>query len=329
MTNKFSNNKERAEGSLLGNNVITEHLRLLGYPETSINSMNRCGEKLGIRIFRNCDGCGTRGIDLEYHCSLRTCPNCAWVRKNRLRSKFLPILKSFHIDRNNDQLYFLTISPANYNNSEEGIKHIKKSFKKFLRTDYIKERVKGSLWVIETKTKNKFGDSKGWNIHVHAIIYGKRLDNMIRGKCNDCNQNLLKFDHKTKKYYCANNKCGSYNVIYKKDSRIVRLFKKCSKREVNIHVSKQGSSEYTLNYMLKYVSSNKDDFNNEKEIAEYIYYTRKKRLINGFGLFFKIKTKKSDNICYKCGCHVSYIVDFEISELIKESRPPPNLWKYF
>ena len=320
-------NNGRAEGSLLGNNVISEHLRELGYPEISIHSMNRCGEEIGIKVYREC-GCGGKVIDLKYHCSLRTCPMCALIRKNRLRNKYLSYLKSFPIDRNNNQLYFLTISPANYNNFEEGIEHIKKSFKKFARNNYIKERVKAGLWVIETKTKNKFGDSKGWNIHIHAIIYGRRLDNRIRGKCNKCKQNLLKSDYNNKKYYCANNKCNSYDVIHKKDSRIVEIFKKCSKRDVNIHISKQGSSEYTLNYMLKYISSNKDDFNDGKEIAEYIYHTRKKRLINCFGLFFKLKVKKSENICYKCGCHVSYIVDFEVSELLNGNKPPPDLDKY-
>lgn len=330
--NKYGDNSElkRAEGSLFSNNVISEHLIehliKLGHPETSISSMKRCGFSSGFMVVSECSNCGFRNFELKYHCCLRTCPDCSKLRKRRLRLKYLPYLKDFLIDRNRNQLYFLTISPLNYGDFKEGLENIKKSFKKFIRTKYIKERIKAGLFVIETTNTGK-----KWNIHIHCILYGRRLDNQIRGKCLDCGQNLLKFDYNNKRYYCSNRKCNSLNVKHKQDSKIVQIFKKCSKRDVNIHISRQSSKEHTLNYMLKYISANKYDFSSEEDFAKYIYYTRKQRLVSTFGLFFKFKAKKPQCHCFKCGSPIQYLVDWEISELLKENikkenvKKPPNL----
>jgi len=42
--------------------------------------------------------------------------------------------------------------------------------------------------------------------------------------------------------------------------KLVKETKKCFKTEVNIDIKKCGSTETTLNYMLKYISANKDEF---------------------------------------------------------------------
>jgi hypothetical protein len=180
----------------------------------------------------------------------------------------------------------LTISPKNYENLEEGLKHIRKSFTKFLRHKYIDERIKAGLYVIETK-----GTEGNWNIHIHAIIYGRFIDNKVRSK---------------------------------KDSKLVRLFRQSSSREVNIHVSRQNSVGFTLNYMLKYISANKNDFKTSFDLALYISTIRKKRLIHGFGEFYKLKLK-TDKICPFCNQEIIYILDQEVIYLIeKDIEPPPN-----
>jgi hypothetical protein len=139
----------RAEGSLFSNSVITSHLLELGYPKKSIDSMEKCGKETGFKFIKNC-GCDTQIIRATHHCSLRTCESCAKIRKRRTINKYLPHLEGIYQTRR-DFLYFLTISPENYSNLEEGLEHIKKSWSKFIRHDYIKKRIKGGFYVIETK----------------------------------------------------------------------------------------------------------------------------------------------------------------------------------
>ncbi len=275
---------------LLGNSAITSHLLELGYPEKSLNSLLKCGVKSGFRAMASC-GCGNRIFPLEHHCNLRTCPKCSKIRKRKISRKYLPLLKGINQNRK-EFIYFLTISPKNYEDLKEGMKHLKQSFSKFLRHDYIKQRIKGGLYVIETK-----GTEGNWNIHLHAIIYGRSIDNKVRTQ---------------------------------KDSKIVRLFKQSSKRRVNIHVSKQGTVRFTLNYMLKYISSNKDDFQTDLDIAKYIVTIRKSRLISSFGYFYKLKVKTSNSECFICKQEIIFTLDQEVitiieKEMEKRNKPPSNL----
>lgn len=318
IANIYIREPERSsERSLFSNSAISSHLRNIGYSEESINSMLKCGEVTG-SLLKNC-GCGPKLVVLKYNCNLRTCFKCARNRKLRLRRKYSSFLGSLHQD-NVYSLYFLTISPKNYGNLGEGLSHIRKSFAKFIRLKYIKERIKAGLYVIETK-QSDIGD---WNIHIHCIIYGKRLDNQIRGKCFDCSQNLIKQNYETKKYYCASKNCGSYNVIFHKNSRIVDLFKSSSKRDCNIHISKQDNSVFSLNYMLKYISVNKDNFLTPLDMAKYIKATYKKKLINVFGIFFKHKFEKMKCICWKCNEEIEFCYDSEVILRFIESIKPPD-----
>jgi hypothetical protein len=303
--------------SLFSNSAISLHLQSLGYPQKSINSMLMCGKVTG-SMLKNCD-CGSELITLKHRCNLRTCVSCAKNRKLRLRRKYAPFLSSLHQDRDYS-LYFLTISPKNYEDLEKGMEHIRKSFIKFLRLNYIKKRVKAGLYVLETKQSKEYG----WNIHIHCIVYGRRLDNQIRGRCFNCSQNLIKQDYITKKYYCANRKCNSENVMFHQNSRIVDLFKSSSKRDVNIHISKQDSSFFSLNYMLKYISANKDDFLTPLDMAKYIKATYKRKLINVFGIFFKHKFGKIKCICWRCNKEIEFCYDYELIMRFQESIKPPN-----
>lgn len=304
---------QSAVGTLFSNSAISSHLQEVNYPEKSIKSMLRCGKPSGVTIFAHCD-CGAYPIELKHRCNLRTCPDCAKIRKRKIVRKYFPFLEKIKQDRKNF-LYFLTISPKNYEDLQEGYEHIRKSFSKFLRHKYIKERLKGGFYVIETK-----GTKRNWNIHLHIICYGQFLDNRIRGKCLDCGQNLIKFDYHNKKYYCASKKCNSLNVIYKQDSKLVSLFKQSSKRDCNVHISRQGSVKFTLNYMCKYISSNKDEFDTPKDLAMYISSTRKRKLINSFGCFFNAKFTKTVCYCSKCESVINFIIDFELMKLYESSE---------
>jgi hypothetical protein len=281
---------QSSEGApLLGNNAITSHLIKLGYPKESLDSMSKCGENTGFKIMSFC-GCGHKIFPITYNCNLRTCPRCSKTRRRKMSRKYFPFLNSLAQTRKYF-LYFLTISPKNYKKLKKGLNHIKKSFSKFLRHNYIKNRIKAGLYVIETK-----GTEGNWNIHLHAIIYGRWINNKPRNK---------------------------------QDSKIVRLFKQSSKRDTNIHVKRQNSARFTLNYMLKYISVNKNDFRTDFDLAKYIMAIRGKRLVSRFGLFYKHKiiVKKE---CFICKTPIAFTIDQEVIFIIENvKRPPPDLYYWF
>lgn len=310
---------QRAEGSLFSTRVISSHLKLLGYPQRSIDSMLKCGSYTGDIIFGNCN-CKVDVIPLKHKCSLRTCSSCSKKRKRKFSKKYLPFLKNLAQDKKYF-IYFLTISPQNYSTMEEGFSHLRKSFSKFLRHKYIKDRLKGGFYVIETK-----GKEGNYNIHLHILCYGRFLDNRIRGKCLDCGQNLIKYNYNGKNYFCASRTCNSSKVIFYQDSKLVSLFKQSSKRPCNVHISRQGSPQYSLNYMLKYISSNKDDFSSSLDIAKYIFLTRKRKLVNSFGCFFGVKFQKPVYFCQSCNSKIYFVFDISFVNcyLNSSSKPPPN-----
>ena len=156
-------------------------------------------------------------------------------------------------------------------------------------------------------------------MHIHAICYGRRLDNQIRGNCKDCGQNLLKYDRNEQKHYCANSKCKSPNVEHKKDSKIVRLWVNSSGRKVNMDIKKLSSSEHTFNYLLKYISASKDSFATPKDEAIYVHATRKKRLLSTTGIFYKTTFPKikGEKICYECKSPPEFITDPELVDVIE------------
>ncbi len=281
----------------------------------SINSMLKCGELTG---YGKLECCGDKlFIPLRYECNLRTCPTGADKRKKRIRKQYLPILEKFSANpRDYNSLRFLTISPDNYEDTFEGLKRgfkeIRRNFSKFIRNKYISDRVLSGLCVIEMKNKNKDGECKGWNIHLHILYYGQKLDNRIRGHCNNCGQNYMKYSKVEGKYYCGSSKCHSFDVEVKnKDSKIVQIWNRVSGRDVNIRIEPLYSREHYLNYLLKYISANKDDFRDVASMAQYIVVTRGQKLITKFGDIFgkKIPVIKNQFFCDKCNNSVALEYD--------------------
>lgn len=324
-TQTYSERPDKAEGLLLTNTAITSHLKEIDYPG-SIDSILRCGKSTGYEYIWSC-GCETKILDAKYACNLRTCPNCAQKRKRRLKKAYLPQLKKYSNNpRARESLKLLTISPLNYQGLREGLEDLKRSLSKFFRRKYCKDRIKGGIYVRETRNVNRYGEQKGWNIHIHIIAYCGYLDNRIRGCCNKCKQNLIKKDRDKGHFYCGNSKCGSLDVEVKnKDSRLVREFLAASGRACHIDIKQISTHDHLLSYMLKYVSANKDDFASIEDMALYIKESYKKRLITTFGIFYKIKLEKIPSTCYKCKCKVEIIRDYEVIQVLREAqnRPPP------
>jgi len=318
-THAFEDNeltlKKKADVGLQAVNLsdpLMKELFELGYPVESIKSMQRCGFLTGFNVLKQC-GCGNKAIPLKHHCNLRTCPECSKIRKRKVLRKYMNPLKNLKVD-NTNFIYMLTIAPPNYKDisPDSGKKDIQKAFAKFQRLKYVKDRIKGGLYVIETK-----GGEGNWNIHLHCLIYGRWMDNRRRGKCLDCGQSLLKYDKNNKSFYCGNSSCNSKNLVITEDSKITRLFQECSKNKARMHIQRQDTSLYSLNYMVKYISANKDEFNSVHDLAVYINATKDQRLISSFGMFRKMKIIKGILRCSKCGERIYYTFDIELNALFQ------------
>lgn len=309
------------KGPSLVHSAITSHLRRMGYPEKSISSMNRCGEKNGLILIKDCH-CEIVPVEASHKCNLRTCKSCSKTRKRRIFGRFLPFFSKYKKDRMN-YFQFITISPPNYEELGKGFEDIRKNFSKFIRRKYVKERIKAGFYVLETKQ-----DSIGnWNIHIHAVIYGRWIDYRIRGECKECGQNLLKFDKEGGRYYCANKKCNSLNVKRKKGTLLGREWERSSGRNAHIYGERVRNMGGAVSYLTKYIAHNKDNFRDEMGMAEYIFNIRKKKLISAFGKFYKekVKVRKMKYYCPVCGGEIKYIFDIEVSYMIKDKmRRPPD-----
>jgi len=328
-------------------NPLIKELVILGYSTTSINSMLRCGQESRMCL-RKC-GCGKWVEFVYYRCNLRTCETCSKIRASKIRNKWLPFLYSQELNRTH-QLYFLTISPKNYEDLEYGLKEIKDNFNKWKRHKYLTQRIKAGLYVIEViqtwKGKPQydkqgnflyFHKRDGWNIHLHMLLYGGRLDNKIRGYCLDCGQNQMSFDKKENKFYCSNHKCQSKNVIIKGQPKLNAMWEESTGSRAHFYIKKVNSVKKALNYVLKYVVADKGEFKDEKGLARYIKTIHRKRLISPFGKFIgvKIPTPPQIHVCEKCGFEIEYIFDeleiwnFVYKPHMKELPPdPPPVIEY-
>ena len=326
----LNSDSEGAERPLLDYNGISEHLKRLNYPEKALYNFEHCGEPKGMYLLADC-GCGTYPIELKNKCDNKFCPRCSKIRAFRTRKRLIPYLRSFK----NNSFYkwrFLTISPVSYESYEEGKKHIRLSWKRFLKRSYIKDRIEGGFMVVEVTNKSGL-----WHFHIHAIIYSRHLDNVLRGSCPHCSQNYIKYNRNTKEYYCANRNCNKIYEGHIKESRVASEFSQSAGRECMVDISQARSPKTVLNYMLKYVMMEKDSFSNIEDFAYHIAKSYKDRQINSFGKFYDFKKQiKSNHLlqetprhCKHCGEIIRFQFDSEVSELIRESKnkppPPPDL----
>ncbi|MFA5485091.1 MAG: protein rep [Candidatus Pacearchaeota archaeon] len=268
---------------------LIKHLVELNYPNSSISALLKCNTSR--TILR--DG---KEISVRFHCDNPICPCCSLRRFVRKKIKYSKFFKGLELN-NKYNISLLTISPKNYPDTLEGIKNgykeLKETFNKFRKTKYISERILGGLYVFEFKNKNRYGECKGWNIHVHCLFYGRRLDNKIRGYCNNCKKKVrLKYDSDKKVHYCFYKACQSSDVVVEeKDSLLTRLWKSITNQEVHVDIRQINNFYSGLDYCLKYISTSKEDFKDDLSIAQYLSVIRGKRQIHTFGCFYKHKKK--------------------------------------
>lgn len=305
-----------------------------GLSKKTLVSLLKCGTPSATEKLLKCTcGCGQRVGRIHHHCSNRSCPKCAKRRERKLFRKYYPLVRNL-TPTSSHSLKFLTVSPKNYD-SITGQEELRKAISKIIRRRYLKERIDSGLYVIETKTKNKKGEAKGWNIHAHFIIYSRFLNNRLYGYCKNCKRRTwIKQDKQSKKFYCSTRQCNSLDVKHDgKDSRLVREFRKTLGREVTVDIKNVKSRfkprgelkdrKHALNYCLKYVGANKEDFANEDDLAEYIVYTTDRRLINVFGRFYDFKADKLKYMCYTCKQPVIFSL-YDPSEDSSILQPPPG-----
>lgn len=298
---------QRATGgsSLLDLIEISEHLKELNYPKSALDGFLHCGEGTSIFLKGECD-CNKYSIRVSKRCNKRFCPKCAPRRKKRIKRRLRLYLRD-HFNNRQYSFKFLTIAPKNYDNLDEGMKHIKKSFRKFYRRKYIKERLIGGFYVLECTNKGN-----GWNIHLHCIVYSKRLDNVYRGKCSHCGQSYLKRDRNSGKFYCANRKCNQiYEGVIKKP-KIAELFESSSKRSCFSDISHIGNKKSVINYCLKYIVSDKSSFQDSFQFSQFIVSSYNQRLISPFGDFSSLPKIKSVVICPSCDTIIRFTLDIGV-----------------
>lgn len=309
---------------------ISSHLRKHNYPKKGLSLIEKCGSESDNFIMATC-GCGTTPINIKHACNRSFCPNCSKKRQRRLRRRLLPFLKHYK----NSSMYqwrFLTVSPENYVDYNEGKEHLRKSWNKFIRRKYIQERVKGGFSIIETTNKGK-----GWNLHIHSLIYSKYLDNTYRGHCKHCNQNYLRWNKEEEKFYCANRNCmKKYGGIIRLP-RIQKEFEASSGRSCMVDISKVRSQSSLLNYVLKYVSVEKGSFTKIDDFAFYLSNSVNDRQINAFGEFYNFKSQiKQYSLlshpfrCPMCGEVVKFSFDSEINRILRDRKSlDPNELNFY
>lgn len=283
-------------------------------PHKSIRARIRCGQGTGIYGKPNGHrkGCKyDKHIEFTRNCFQSGCLSCNPIRRKRIIRRFLAYMKSLPVNRKNRIWTFLTLNIPNTDTYTESYDIFRKYFPKVMRHPYFKQRIKGTLQTIEGKVGDKYRithdmkDGK-WNVHLHIIVYGGYLDNKVRGKCLDCKQNQMKKD--ARGYYCVSCKSRNVELKNKGNSTIKTICEKYFPGPVHVDIRSKKSPEHNLNYMLKYVSKGKGDFDGEDPIdmeAEYVASTRNKRLINATGIFFNFKFRKGLDICEECGGEIT------------------------
>ena len=142
-------------------------LRKMGMGEQADN-FDRCGEHV---YDMACCQCGYVH-KVTFHCKLRVCPECGWVRKGALMGAYADTLRSL------GRLRFITLTLKNVANLDDGVKRIRACFRKLRHRKGYKVWIKGGLYGIESP----IGRDGLWHVHLHIIYAGSWID---QGKLAD------------------------------------------------------------------------------------------------------------------------------------------------
>jgi len=146
---------------------VSKVLRNIGMVEQADN-FDKCGQHV---YNMECCECGYVHA-VRYHCKLRVCPECGWVRKGELTASYSDALRSL------GRLRFMTLTLKNVANLADGRKRIRACFCKLRHRKVYKAWIKGGLYGLETPV----GRDGLWNIHLHVIYAGSWID---QGKLAD------------------------------------------------------------------------------------------------------------------------------------------------
>lgn len=299
------------------NNPLGLELFKIDYNLDSLFSFLNCGNKTG-EFLDKC-ACGIKLKPIVHHCSLRTCYPCSVIRQKRIKKQILPYLNK-HLELYGYKMRYLTISPENYETEEQGLIEVRKAWNRFTETNYAKKNIKGGLYVIEVvenwigkKIKDKYGniirisDKKDYHVHIHLIVYSKWLHNLhIEGEDSELKQNLDK----------------AFRRSVFPDIKYISEDSYRFKHNLDI-----------LDYLLSYISSYSNDFENLESFAKHVKLIRRKRLIVTFGDFYNNPPPK---LVINCICPIcntkkerifspQQIENFKKFEAQKDLNKPPNL----
>lgn len=281
---------ERGEAPLcLDYREISQHFYDNGYIKEALLLDSCSSEQVGWIL------CNCRRRSLFRTCKLSICPKCRKLRSWKLFNRFYERLHDFRIARSiyDTGLRFLTLTIRVDENLPDLYDFIKKSFVKFRRAKYVKDRITSGLAVIEVK-KSGFN----WNVHIHSIIFSKYMDvkNLSLGK----KSNLLS----------AWNKAVGYDA--------------------NLDIKRILNHKSSLSYIFSYIA--KDNFKTKEDVLEYYESLSGKRMFFTFGkkgelyaLGFKFKS-----FCKFCGSSYSWesleIFDFEVYPQSFKPEKPLNMF---
>lgn len=224
--------------------------------------------------------CGCEFKKFKKRCNYyKVCPICSKIRKDKVQSQFYKKLKKAkpHIPRyrNHRGLRLLTLTYKNYPtliDLFENLPNLKSSIIRFLRLDYIKQRIFAGIGVYEIER-----NQKGFFLHCHMLIDSRYLDNISHKK-----------------------KLSEGEIVA--HSKLSEAWLKATKQEAYV-VDVRGiySIKGGLNYVIKYIT--KPHNFTPKESAQYFQLSYKKRSFFTFGNFYnKYNSKPSKYACDLCGC---------------------------
>lgn len=115
-----------------------------------------------------CANCGDKRV-VPLRCGRRSCPSCR-------RSSYHRHLRGYRdLAREMRDPKLLTLTKVTRETlTVDVIRDLRGAFRRLLHRRYFRERVRGGLYVIEAKV-----NSKGWNVHLHALIDSAYLEQAI------------------------------------------------------------------------------------------------------------------------------------------------------
>jgi hypothetical protein len=113
-----------------------------------------------------CVGCG-HTLTVPMSCHDRFCSVCGFGARIRARDKMEAIVRASR-GPNAGSLRFITLTVKNRPDLRDGISFLLDCFKRFRKSAFWKNYVRGGLYVLEVS-----GTRKDWHMHLHILVEGE------------------------------------------------------------------------------------------------------------------------------------------------------------